>query len=153
MKNLKPFEVYQNEGIIKRVKVDKERAKSLVGESDRKMASVLERVEKIGIRDDNANDYIESCYDVIMFLIRAKLYLEGYSSSGQGAHEAEVSYLTELGIEEKEVRFADQLRYFRNGILYYGTKLDTEFAQMVLKFTKQMRNKFSGLKKELGLND
>ena len=70
-----------------------------------------------------------------MHLIRAKLYLEGYSSSGQGAHEAEVSYLRILKLSEKEVKFIDQIRYFRNGISYYGTSLDAEYAEKVTEFT------------------
>ena len=47
----------------------------------------------MGIDDDNANSIVKDCYDIIMELIRAKLLLDGYSSSGQFAHEAEVSYL------------------------------------------------------------
>jgi len=65
----------------------------------------------------------------------------GYSASGQGAHEAEVSYLRELGFSEKDVQFADQLRYFRNGILYYGTSIDKEYADKVLEFTKTVHSK------------
>lgn len=136
MRNLKLFEEFIREGIAKRIRANKERAKSLLIESERKMSSLKERLEKIGIKDENANDYVEYCYDLMMHLVRAKLYLEGYCASGQGAHEAEVSYLRILGFTEKEVQFADQLRYFRNGILYYGTSLDAEYAEKVLQFTK-----------------
>ncbi len=136
MRNLKLFGEYVREGIVKRIKANNERAKSLLIESERKMSSLKERLEKIGIKNENANDYVEYCYDLMMHLVRAKLYLEGYCASGQGAHEAEVSYLRILGFTEKEVQFADQLRYFRNGILYYGTSLDAEYAEKVLQFTK-----------------
>ena len=81
---------------------------------------------------------MEYCYDILLFLIRAKLYAEGYSSIGQGAHEAEVSYVRNLGIHEKDVQFLDQLRYFRNGILYYGKRLDAEYAEKVITFTKRI---------------
>ncbi|MAG47533.1 hypothetical protein CL617_02930 [archaeon] len=131
------FEEFIEQGTIKKVSVDKERSKSLVIESERKMNSLKEQIEKIGVRDNNANDYLEYCYDIIMFLIRSKLYLEGYSSSGLGAHEAEVFYLTRLGFTESDVRFADQLRYFRNGILYYGKRLDKNYAKKVIEFTKK----------------
>ena len=73
-----------------------------------------------------------------MLLIRSKLYLEGYSASGKGAHEAEVSYLKILGFPEKDIHFVDQLRFFRNGILYYGTAIDKEYAEKVIEFTKKM---------------
>ncbi len=72
-----------------------------------------------------------------MFLIRAKLFAEGYSSSGQGAHEAEVAFARNLKFTEKEIEFLDQLRYLRNGILYYGKRVDKEYADKVIEFTKK----------------
>ena len=136
MRSVKFFEEFIDDGIIKKVSVDKERAKSLILESERKMKSLNENIDKIGIKDDNANDYVEYCYDILMFLIRARLYSLGYSSRGQGAHEAEVSFARNMGFGETEVQFLNQLRYFRNGILYYGTRLDKEYAEKVLEFTK-----------------
>ena len=86
---------------------------------------------------ENANDYIEYCYNIIMNLIRAKLLLDGYSSSGNYSHEAEISYLRKLGFEEKELNFINEMRYFRNGILYYGQFLDKEYAEKVINFLNQ----------------
>jgi len=145
---LKGFEDYIHDGVVRKVSRNTERAKSLIDESERKFASLKEKIEKIGIRDDNANDYVENCYDIIMRLIRSKLYLEGYYSSGFGAHEAEVSYLKVLGFDENDVRFTDKLRYFRNGISYYGTCLDKEYAEKVVDFTKRI---YRELKKIVGL--
>src|SRR3989344_5242833 len=124
------FEDYLHEEIVKVVKKDQQRAYSLISEAERKLSSLNERIEKIGVRDDNANDYVEQCYDILLFLIRAKLFIEGYSCSGQGAHEAEISYMIKLGFDEKEIKFTDKLRYFRNGILYYGKLLDDELLKM-----------------------
>lgn len=138
MKPLKLFEEYIKESIVKRVKVDGGRAKNLVLEAGRRMISLKERLEKIEIRNENANDYVEYCYDLLMHLVRAKMLLEGYSASGTGAHEAEISYLRILGFEENDVQFANELRYFRNGILYYGTVLDKEYADKVIAFTKRI---------------
>ncbi len=73
-----------------------------------------------------------------MHLVRAKMLLDGYNASGPGAHEAEVSYMRVLGFAEKEVQFADQLRYFRNGLLYYGTSFDKEYAEKVIDFTRNI---------------
>lgn len=138
MRRLKMFEEFLKEGLVRKITPDTERSKSLFREAERKKASLSENAEKVGIRDENANDYVEYCYDIIMFLIRAKLYSDGYSSSGQGAHEAEVSYMRNLGFKENEVEFADQLRYFRNGILYYGKRLDAEYANKVLAFLNRI---------------
>lgn len=145
MRHLKPFADFIKEGIVKRVSVNPERAKNLISESGRKVRSMRLQLEKIGVVEDNANDYVEHCFDSVMDLVRAKLYINGYSASGQGAHEAEVSYLRELGFTEKDVQFADQPRYFRNGILYYGTFLDKDYAYKVLEFTKKTHPKLREL--------
>ena len=84
----------------------------------------------------NANSIIKDCYDILMELIRAKLLLDGYFASGSYAHKAEISYLRIIKFNEKEIFFMDQIRYFRNGILYYGTALDQEYAEKVIEFTK-----------------
>ncbi|MFH1053805.1 MAG: hypothetical protein V1740_05310 [Candidatus Woesearchaeota archaeon] len=145
MKPLKHFEDYMKDRIVKRVNVNKERAKSLVIESERKINSLKEKLKKIGIKEENANDYVEYCYDIMMHLIRAKLFLEGYTTGGQGAHEAEVSYLRILKFTEKDVQFANGMRYFRNRILYYGKALDKEYADMVVDFTKTIYPKLRKL--------
>jgi len=51
-----------------------------------------------------------------------------------------------LGFNENDVQFANQLRFFRNGMIYYGTILDTEYAEKVIEFTKRIYLK---LKKSL----
>lgn len=145
MKSLKSFNEFVTEGIVNKITPDLERAKSLVAESKRKIHSLQEQAEKIGIKDENSNDYVEYCYNIIMYLLRAGLYLKGYASSGQGAHEAEVSYLRILGFDEKDVQFMDKIRYFRNGILYYGTSLDAEYAQKCVEFTKRISAKLNRL--------
>ena len=55
------------------------------------------------------------------------------------------SQLKILGFDEKEVQFADQMRYFRNGMLYYGTILDKEYAKKVVEFTKHSYAKLKKL--------
>jgi hypothetical protein len=113
---------------------DLSRASFLLKETERSYEFVKIIVKKIGINDENANDVIKLCYDAIMELIRADMLVKGYNATGQGAHEAEVSYLRILGFKESEIQFADQLRYFRNGITYYGKILDKEYAENVISF-------------------
>ena len=141
MKVLKSFEEFIKDGTIKKVSPDMQRAENLILESQRKYSLLQKTVEKMGIDDDNANDYIEYCYNIVMLLIRAKMLERGYSSSGQGAHEAEVVFAKNLTFIESEIHFLDQLRFFRNGILYYGKRMDKEYAEKILKFTKTAYNK------------
>ena len=81
-----------------------------------------------------------------MELIRAKLFLDGYSSSGNYSHEAERSYLKNLGFPETEISFLNELRYFRNSIIYYGKVLNEEYAKKVYKFFKEIYPKLKKLK-------
>ena len=106
-------------------------------EAENSYAFLQEKMQKIGLRPDTANDYIKSCYDILMELLRARMLVVGYNAIGPGAHEAEVAYLRVLGFPEREIQFADQLRFFRNGMLYYGTILDMEYAEKVMAFTKK----------------
>lgn len=138
MKAVKLFDNFIKNQIVKTQKPDNSRAKFLITEAENGYLFLLEMINKIGIRNNNANDYVKSCYDILMETIRAKMLLDGYNATGQGAHEAEVAYLRVLGFKENDVQFADQIRFFRNGMLYYGTKLDKEYAEKVLCFLKKI---------------
>src|SRR3989338_11120645 len=129
MSAIKIFEEFISNKIVKKQTPDKSRAEFLCKEAENSYNLLLNLLEKIKLNDANANTFVKLSYDIIMELVRAKMLLEGYNASGFGAHEAEVSYLRILGFNENDVQFADQLRFFRNGMLYYGTIIDAEYAQ------------------------
>lgn len=145
MKPIKHFEEFIKEGIVKEQLPDLSRAKFLINEAKKSYSLLIKKIEILKISDETANDVIKSCYDILMELIRAKMLIEGYNASGFGAHEAEVSYMRILGFSEKEVQFADQLRFFRNGMLYYGVILDKEYAEKVIEFTKKVYFKLNNI--------
>ena len=149
MKAIRKFEEFVKERVVKKQSIDKSRAEFLFKESENSYNYLLEKIRLMKISDINANDFVKSCYDILMELIRAKMLLNGYNASGVGWHEAEVSYLRILGFVEKDVQFADQIRFFRNGMLYYGTILDKEYAEKTIEFTKKS---FQKLKKVLNSN-
>ena len=138
MSAVKGFNEFIKNRIVKLQTPDKSRAEFLIKEAENSYRLLLELIKKIKLDDDNANMFVKSCYDILMELIRAKMLLEGYNASGFGAHEAEVSYLRALQFSENDVQFADQIRFFRNGMLYYGTALDKEYAVKVIEFTKRV---------------
>lgn len=137
MKAIRHFEEFIKENIVKKQYPDKSRAKFLIEESENSYNNLLKMIEKLKVSDDTANMLIKACYDILMELIRAKMLLDGYNASGFGAHEAEVAYMRILGFNERDVQFADQLRYFRNGMLYYGTMLEKNYALKTIEFTKK----------------
>ena len=149
MKGIKGFNEFVKENIAKKQSVDRSRAEFLIKESEQSYNGLLKMVKMLKIDNTNANMFVKSCYDILMEVVRAKMLLDGYNASGFGAHEAEVSYMRVLGFDEKEVQFTDQIRYFRNGILYYGTSLDKEYAEKVIEFTNRLYPK---LKKMLTSN-
>jgi len=136
MRAIKSFEEFVKEGIVKIQSPDKSRAEFLIKEAEQNYSFLRELIKKIGIDKVNANSYIKNCHDILMEVIRAIMLLKGYNASGFGAHEAEVSYMRNLGFNEKDVQFADQIRFFRNGMLYYGTILDADYAHKVIQFAK-----------------
>ena len=147
MNAVRRFEEFIKEGVVKVQAPDRSRAKFLITESGNSYRLLSELMEKIKVEDHSANMFVKSCYDILMELIRARMLLDGYNASGFGAHEAEVAYLRILGYSETEIHFVDRLRYFRNGMLYYGTILDQEYAQIVIKFTKKNYSKLKEMSK------
>ncbi len=137
MRPIKEFNEFIDTGTVKKQSPDKSRAEFLIKEAEISFEGLKERIEKMGVNRRNANSIVKDCYDIIMELIRAEMLLKGYNATGIGAHGAEVSYMRVLGFNEKTVQFADQLRYFRNGTVYYGTILDEEYAEKVIKFAKE----------------
>ena len=73
------------------------------------------------------------------------MFLDGYNAGN--SHEAEISYLSVLGFPEADVSFIDELRYYRNGIKYYGTILNKDYAQRVLAFMNKNYHRIRSLVK------
>lgn len=126
------FEYYLKKGVVRKISIDNSRAESLINESKIDYKVLKDWFNKIS--DKSPGMVIKNSYDVIMGLIRARMFKDGYKSYGVGAHEAEVSYLTVLGFSERDIKFMDKLRFFRNKILYEGKSLDEEYANKVIRF-------------------
>jgi hypothetical protein len=149
LRPIKQFKEYIEEQIVKKQSVDKSRSLNLKKESEQTEIFLKQIINKIGINDENANTIIKLVYDILMENIRSKMFLQGYVSSGQGAHEAEVSYLRILNFNERDVQFCDQLRFFRNKIMYYGKDFDKEYAQKTVDFLDKFKKKISEKNKKL----
>ena len=133
---LKRFEEFIKLGIVKKQTPNKARAQSIIEEAKNKKQYLEMSIKSIPRENLNANVIVDQCYDIMMELIRAKLYMKGYNAGN--SHEAEVSYLKVLGFSESEVRFMDELRYYRNGTKYYGTMLDIKYAEQTIAFMKKI---------------
>lgn len=135
---MKGFDEFIRMRIVKKQSPDKSRSKFLIMEAEQGYAYLIKLIEIMGVENQNANDYVKNCYDILMELTRAKMLLKGLNASGLKAHEAEVAYWRILQFKEQDIQFLDQMRFFRNGMLYYGTILDKEYAEKVIEFTKKI---------------
>ncbi len=115
-----------------------DRARFLRKEADGRIVFLKDLLAKVGLKDDNANYLVENCYNILSELLRAKMLQDGYSASGIGAHEAEVSFMKNLKFPDSDIIFMNDLRYFINGIQYYEKILDKEYAQQVLDFMNRI---------------
>ena len=130
--NLRNFEEFINSGIVKIQAPNRQRSLALEKEAEEKKSFLSVSIKSIPQEQMNANFIVDYCYDIIMELIRAKMFIDGYNAGN--SHEAEVSYLVNLGFSEPETRFMNEVRYYRNGTKYYGTMLDNDYAGKVLSF-------------------
>lgn len=138
------FEDYLERGIVRKRQKDKPRAEFLIKTSKLSKLDLDNRVKNEGPTDINANALIKEAYDLIMGFIRSKMLTEGYMSSGEGAHEAEVSFARKMMLSEVEVQFLNHLRFIRNGISYYGKIFTREDAQEVINFLNKIYLKLCG---------
>ena len=141
MRHMLNFEEYIEKGIVKKQRPDISRANFLIEEADKSFLGLIQRVEKIGINEFNASSLVKDSHDIILELIRAKMLLKGFNASGFSAHEAEVAYMKELGFSKIEIEFMNEVRFLRNGVLYYGKVIDKEYAEKVIEFTKRSYEK------------
>lgn len=140
--NVRIFDEFVKENVVKKQPPNKYRAISLVEEAKQKKKFLERTLKSIPADEMNANVIIEISYDIILELLRAKMFLAGYNSIN--SHEAEVSYMRVLGFSEHDVIFTDELRYYRNGIKYYGKKFTMEYANKVVQYLERIYNTLEG---------
>ena len=141
------FQEFLDLGIVKKQTPNKERANSLIKESEGKKHFLMIALKNIPKKEINPNFVVDSCYDIFMELIRAKMFLDGFNAGN--SHEAEISYAETLGFKEQEIRFMNSIRYYRNGTRYYGSILSEEFAKSVFDFLNIIYPKLITLVKKI----
>ncbi len=87
---LRKFEEFVKKGIVKKQTSNNQRALSLIKEAKDKRDFLNVSIKNIPSDKMNSNFVVDYCYDILMELIRAKMFSEGYNSGN--SHEAEVFY-------------------------------------------------------------
>jgi hypothetical protein len=142
---MKKFEEYIEKGKVKKVVPDLSRAKSIIEEAKNRKDFLRLMKTNIQLNDSTAIFFIENVYDLLIDLIRAKMFQDGYKAVGHGAHEIEIFYMNQLGFSEKQTMFMNSLRENRNKIKYYGQRFDAEYAKITLSFLEEMYGKLLGV--------
>lgn len=108
------------EGIF-RITKDIERAKDLLIMSK-------ERQEMINlIPKDKTYKIIEDYYEIILELMTAIMYCDGYKTLN---HVDLINYISancKKELNESQIRIIDTIRKSRHGIVYYGRKITADF--------------------------
>src|SRR3989344_2023414 len=120
-------------GLIKKTKVNQSLIKSLV-----EMANIKEiAVKSANIDEVNISAYVSLAYDSLREIPDSLCISKGYKVL---SHLCTGELLKSI-IEDFDFNQFDRLRYIRNGINYYGEKVDFEKGKEIIKKIFLMKKK------------
>ena len=123
-------------GFIRKTKVDKELIFSLI-----EMAGIKEiAVNTAKINEINISAYVSLAYDSLREILEALCISKGYKVT---SHLCIGELLREILTDFNFIDF-DRMRYTRNGINYYGTKIDFEQGKELIKKMFDMKKELAG---------
>ncbi|MBI3190223.1 hypothetical protein HYZ41_00815 [archaeon] len=103
-----------------KISSDRERAKDLLIMSKERLDII-----KI-IPEEKTYKIIEEYYEIIKELLTAIMYVDGYKTL---SHVALIEYFSAnyKDLENNDIKLIDDMRKYRNSIVYYGKKISHEF--------------------------
>ena len=120
---------------VRKVSIDENRAKSLIETAKERINLIKEITEK------NCNFIFEDYYTSLMELLQASAFFKGLNISN---HICIGFYLRDLLQREDLFIVFDDLRYKRNSLTYYGSRMDFETAKQSIenckKIIKELKN-------------
>ena len=129
------FESYLKKNIVRKVFADKERAKKLIKDGEKRIIDVgLLDMEKL------SKFVFENIYDAIRDFLYAILLNDGYNTK---SHEAPIAYLMNKGFDVYIVNKLDKFRYKRNSSKYYGEDVNIEEAKDIKEFYDEIKYKLN----------
>ena len=113
----------------KSVSIDEKRAKSLIETAEERISLIKEITEK------NCNFIFEDYYTSIIELLQAITFSKGYNILN---HICLGFYLRDALKREDLFRIFDELRFKRNSLTYYGSRMDFETAKQAILSSKRL---------------
>ncbi|MDP2906653.1 MAG: hypothetical protein Q8O03_01820 [Nanoarchaeota archaeon] len=117
--------------LIKKTRVDSERIISLIEMSDIKKTTV----KTADINEINISAYVSMAYSSLLEILESISLSKGYSVS---SHLCLGELLREI-LEDFDYYQFDRMRYARNGIEYYGTKIEFKQGKELIEKMFDMR--------------
>ncbi|MGD0995594.1 MAG: hypothetical protein ABR909_08740 [Candidatus Bathyarchaeia archaeon] len=122
------FQYYLDAKLVRKEKVDKEEAKSLM----KKAVYRLNYVKKQEINEDTASFIFEDVYESLREASQSLMSLKGYKPY---SHEALISFLKEFyNFSASEISTFDRFRALRNKTVYCAVFVSVEVCQEALDF-------------------
>ena len=119
----------------KKVSPDPERAKSLIETAEERIKIIMEIEEK------NCNFVFEDYYTSLLELLQALIIRDGYIALN---HLCPGYYIRDVLKGEDLYLIFDDVRYKRNSLTYYGSRMDFETAMQAIdkckKLIKEIKN-------------
>lgn len=128
------FEDYLERGKVREEKSDPSQARSLLKRSESK----FETMEKLGVSEDTATDYLENVYESCKMLIQSYMAAEGLKPY---SHEAVIAYAIdrlELGMVNSNT--LNRYRKLRNDISYRGEIATVNEAENIKELYKELKS-------------
>lgn len=120
-------------GMIRKVSINKELIKSLI-----EMSGIHEKtVNKAKINKENISSYLSLAYDSLREILEAICISKGYKVL---SHVCIGELLIKI-IDDFDYNEFDRMRYIRNGISYYGVKVEFEQGKKIIEKISLIRKK------------
>jgi len=120
--------------LIKKTEINKELIKSLIEMSNIKETTA----KKANIDEINISAYVSMAYDSLREILEAICVSKGYKVL---SHFCLGELLKQL-IEDFDFNDFDRFRYIRNGINYYGVKVEFKQGKEIINKIFRMKRKF-----------
>lgn len=114
---------------VKNISANSERAKSLIETADERISLVKDVTEK------NCNFVFEDYYTSLIELLQSLTFLKCYNVLN---HMCMGFYLRDVLKREDLFRIFDDLRYKRNSLTYYGSRMDFGTAKQAIEKCKRL---------------
>jgi len=114
---------------VRKISIDTKRAESLI-------ETAKERISLIGeVTEKNCNFVFEDYYTSLLEILQAKAFLNGFNITN---HICIGFYLRDVIKREDLFILFDDLRYKRNSLTYYGSRMDFETAKHAIGKCKRI---------------